>query len=203
MEIVMKIFKILFIFWFSRTGTTNYPGQWIIIQTDCVVNAFSLIFLDKMRNQQALQLYREKLARRAQFAQLIAEQQGRLREAFSETASPKSMGVTKANVYNAIRADYQELKSQWEGANEYDNWFSSSLNNAKLASVSIYRRWVPGLHWYLSVNGLPAFYSELEALSRLAWNDRRLHLESWLESALSGPRSGAAERAVAENDRSG
>ncbi|MGE4657449.1 MAG: aminopeptidase [Gammaproteobacteria bacterium] len=154
-------------------------------------------------NQQALQLYREKLARRAQFAQLIAEQQGRLREAFSETASPESMGVTKANVYNAIRADYQELKNQWEGANEYDNWFSSSLNNAKLASVSIYRRWVPGLHWYLSVNGLPAFYSELEALSRLAWDDRRLHLESWLESALSGPHSGAAERAVAENDRSG
>lgn len=154
-------------------------------------------WFEARHNQQALTLYRGKLLRRTQFAQLILEQQGRLREIFSEGALTESMGIAKADAYDVIKNEYQTLKHQWDGASDYDNWFSGPLNNAKLASVSTYRRWVPGLLWYLTLNGLPAFYAEMEALSELTWDDRRLRLESWLASALSDPRSGAAERTVA------
>ncbi len=157
-------------------------------------------WFEARRNQQALALYREKLLRRTQFAQLILKQQGRLREIFSETALPESMDIAKANAYDVMKDEYQTLKHQWGGASGYDNWFSGPLSNAKLASVSTYRRWVSGLLWYLTLNGLPAFYAEMEALSRLTWDGRRLRLESWLTSALSDPRSGAAERAVAGDD---
>jgi len=47
----------------------------------------------------------------------------------------------------------------------YDAWFAQPLNNAVLASVATYRRWVPALRWRLGTRGLKQFYADVTALA--------------------------------------
>ena len=41
--------------------------------------------------------------------------------------------------------EYEALKANWLGNTDYDAWFAQPLNNATLASVATYTRWLPAL----------------------------------------------------------
>jgi predicted aminopeptidase len=78
------------------------------------------------------------------------------------------------------------MKARWGGVTDYDAWFASPLNNATLAAVATYRRWVPAMRARLDDVGLAAFYDEMTALSKLSVADRAARLQAWLD-ALSPP----------------
>ncbi len=79
-----------------------------------------------------------------------------------------------------LRDDYAELRAGWGGETEYDNWFASPLNNAALASIATYRRWVPFLRQQLRDDGdIELFFASVEQLAKLDSSERDQQLEVW------------------------
>jgi len=133
--------------------------------------------------------YRDRMRRRTDFTNLIVEQQERLRSVYADPVSEASKRSAKEAAFEVMREDYEALKQTWGGATEYDAWFARPLNNARLASVTTYRRWLPGLRWRLQELGLQGFYAEMAELGERTLEDRREALEGWVQAALSARRS--------------
>jgi predicted aminopeptidase len=131
---------------------------------------------------EALELYRRRLRYRSDFADLISVQQARLRAVFAAGGTVEDKRAAKARAYDAMRADYAVTKARWGGVTDYDAWFASPLNNATLAAVATYRRWVPAMRARLDEVGLTAFYEEMAALSKLSVADRAARLQAWLDA---------------------
>lgn len=137
----------------------------------------------------ALDAYHRRLRYRAEFAELVRVQQTRLRTAYASSEPAEEMRVAKERAYDAMRADYASLKQSWGGNSDYDAWFSQPLNNATIAAVSTYRRWVPVMRARLEALGLPAFYEEMTDLAKLNVAQRSARLKSWLDTVSTAPRS--------------
>jgi predicted aminopeptidase len=81
--------------------------------------------------------------------------------------------------YQEMRRDYEARKANWDGNEDYDRWFESEPNNAKLVAVTSYQRWVPGLRLRLDALGPEAFFDEIEVLVELDAEARTARLETW------------------------
>jgi predicted aminopeptidase len=130
---------------------------------------------------EALARYHERQRRRADFGQLIATQQARLRLVYESAESPERKRAEKEQAFVALQADYAALKQRWGGSNDYDAWFAQPLNNATLAAVATYTRWVPALRARLEVVGLETFYAETAALAELDVEQRAARLSGWAQ----------------------
>ena len=127
--------------------------------------------------------YRRRLRRQADFTALVAAQRDRLQSIYAAGTSVEDRRTAKQAAFARMRQDYARLKSEWGGVTDYDNWFAGPLNNARLASVSTYRRWLPGLIWYIEQHGLPALYSRMAEIEELGEAERAQRLQSWLDAA--------------------
>lgn len=134
----------------------------------------------------ALERYRRKTRYRLEFAALVSRQQDRLRAVFAEEMPQHEMREAKAAAYQQMRDDYLALKSAWDGATDYDAWFAGTLNNAALAAVATYRRWLPTLKRRLEALGPAAFYAEMEELATMSAISRQLVLETWQNDLADG-----------------
>lgn len=139
------------------------------------------LWLSEHGGPQAVAGFRARLGRQADFAALIERQQQRLADVYAGGADAAGMRAAKDAAFAAMRADYQALKRKWGGAGDYDGWFDQRLNNASLAAVATYRRWVPALRWRLGQLGFAAFYEEMERLAKLDDDERERWLSAWAE----------------------
>ena len=155
------------------------------------------LWLRRAGNAEAIGAYRQRMRRRTDFSALVNAQQERLRAVFAREDSAQAKRRAKQAAFDLMRTEYEALKRTWGGATDYDAWFARPLNNAHLASVATYRRWLPGLRGLLEARGLQDFYAEMEALAALNPSERRLRLQAWLDTALSARNAGAAGTAVA------
>ncbi len=75
----------------------------------------------------------------------------------------------KRAIFDQLRIEYTRLKKKWGGYKGYDQWMSHSLNNAKLASLSTYYKFVPAFQHLLILNGndLPAFYRAVKKMGAM------------------------------------
>ena len=126
-----------------------------------------------------LERYRAARQRRAQFGGLIAKQQARLRVLYATGTPVEELRLEKERAFDELRRDYAALKSEWQGNAEYDAWFAQPLNNATLASVATYTRWLPALRARLKEVGLSTFYSQAAELAELDAAEREERLRSW------------------------
>ena len=126
-----------------------------------------------------LEEYRLRKERSAQFGELIAAQQARLRTLYSSGAPPEQLREGKERAFDALRAEYADLKAEWQGNADYDAWFAQPLNNATLASVATYTRWLPALRARLREVGLVAFYVDAAAIAELDAEERAERLAVW------------------------
>jgi predicted aminopeptidase len=131
--------------------------------------------------------YRERRARARQFEVLVASQRTRLQALYASGESEAYLLQAKVDAYAAMERDYLELKRLWGGRGDYDGWFVGSMNNARLAAVSTYRQWLPGLSWRIEQIGLSAFFDEVEALEETSEDARRGTLEAWNAASTAGP----------------
>ncbi len=136
-----------------------------------------------------LERYRQRAERQDAFGQLVGAQRARLREIYSSPLPADAKRAAKAESFEVMQNEYQSLRARWDGADDYDAWFAQPLNNAALASVTTYRRWLPALRSQLQRVGLEAFYREMEAVAELPADEREPLLESWLESVSAAVRS--------------
>jgi predicted aminopeptidase len=141
-------------------------------------------WLETHSNAAAVDNYRRRLSYRADFAELIGAQQARLRKVFAENASREEMREGKARAFDAMRSDYASLKQRWGGNADYDAWFDQPLNNATIAAVATYRRWVPVMRMRLEALGLAGFYAEMAELAKLKVPERAARLEA-MENSFS------------------
>ena len=136
-------------------------------------------------NDTALAAYQRRLVHRADFAALISAQQERLRAVFATNETVEQKRADKARAFDSMRADYAAVKQRWGGSSEYDAWFQQPLNNAALASVATYRRWVPALRARIDAVGLAEFYADTAELAKLKAPERAARLEGWKTAVLS------------------
>jgi predicted aminopeptidase len=126
-----------------------------------------------------LERYRVRRERRAQFGRLIAAQQQRLRAIYSSGAPPAELRAGKERAFAELHTEYEAVKASWQGNADYDAWFAQPLNNATLASVATYTRWLPALRWRVQEVGLTAFYADAAALAELRNTEREQELLAW------------------------
>jgi predicted aminopeptidase len=93
---------------------------------------------------------------------------------------PDQLRERKKAVFEQLRNRYAQMKAQWGGNSEYDNFFSRQLNNAQLNSVAAYYDLVPGFMQLLKLNGddLEKFYDAAEKLSKKPKKER----QQWLRT---------------------
>lgn len=141
-------------------------------------------WLKQRHDPAALAAYRRRLQWQGDFAELVARQQRRLAKIYSGPGDPAQKRAAKAAAFAEMRRDYEAMKRQrWGGASDYDVWFAQHLNNASLAAVATYRRWLPALRDQLREIGLSAFYTEMAQLAALPQSARNRQLKLWLAEA--------------------
>lgn len=124
--------------------------------------------------------------RREQFVQLADEYRGRLRTLYSVSLTHEEMRRAKAGVLGDMKQAYAAMKKGWGGDARYDQWFEQDLNNAKIASLSLYTQMVPAFEAMLEKEGrdLPRFYRRVTELSRLPKAERLAFLNGSTESGV-------------------
>jgi predicted aminopeptidase len=126
-----------------------------------------------------LERYRARRERRAQFGELVARQQSRLRALYASGQPPEALRAEKRLAFETLRSEYDVLKASWGGSGDYDAWFEQPLNNAALASVATYTKWVPALRTRLRTVGIEAFYADVAELAKLDIATRARRLKAW------------------------
>ena len=145
-------------------------------------------WLERENDSAALERYQQRLQARAVFADLVAAQQSRLAAIYSGSAADADKRRAKAAAFAQMRADYEARRSAGLIHSGYDAWFDQELNNATLAAVATYRRWVPALQHRLATRGLDNFYLDVEALAELDADERSATLEAWDAAAIAAAR---------------
>lgn len=136
-----------------------------------------------------LERYRRRAERQDAFGRLVGAQQQRLREIYESRRPAGEKRAAKAEAFQLMQDEYASLKARWDGADDYDAWFAQPLNNAALASVATYRRWLPPLRARLEDVGLEAFYGEMETVAALPADARHAVLDRWqARESHQGPR---------------
>ena len=123
--------------------------------------------------------YRIAAERRAAFLALVRDMSMDLEAMYASSRSDAEKRAAKAERIGRLRARYAELREQWTSGPTYDAWFERGVNNAAIALVSTYDRWVPALEALLARSGgdLETFYRASDALAALPPAERRSRLE--------------------------
>lgn len=123
--------------------------------------------------------YVRERARREEFLALVLGARSRLQTLFESSENDDVKLQRKAAIYADLRADYEELKRSWGGYRGYDAWFSSELNNARLALVATYNIHVQAFERLLDEQqgDMEKFHRAVEALADLPKEDRDAELE--------------------------
>ena len=124
----------------------------------------------------ALRRYRISLAREKDFLALIAETRADLLRVYAGPGSDAEKRAGKKAAIATLRTRYRRLKARkWNGYDGYDGWINSPINNAKLATVSVYNDLVPQfLHLLKLCSGdYPRYYRSVQRIARLGKAERR------------------------------
>ncbi|WP_164503181.1 aminopeptidase [Nitrosomonas sp. JL21] len=128
-------------------------------------------------SQQVLLTSRQE--REALFIELVFKHRERLRAVFHSNVSDAEKRAQKARIFEEMRAEFLHLRTQRADFGAYDQWFAQPLNNARLATVSIYTQWVPAFQAILEHNGhdMVRFFENVIQLSKLSKDDRQVALQ--------------------------
>lgn len=127
-------------------------------------------WMAKFGDERMRRAYVEYEGRKQDFLDLLLKHREELKANYDSDASDDEKLRRKAEIFQALKDDYQDLKRKWGGYAGYDRWFAEPLSNAHLAAVATYHDFVPGFRALLRQQGsLPAFYA---AVKRMASEDK-------------------------------
>jgi predicted aminopeptidase len=134
------------------------------------------------KDMRGLEQWRQRKQKRERFIVLLLDARSRLQQLYGSSISDNEMRVRKGVEFDRLRADYLLLKKEWSGSYGFDRWFESDLNNARLASVATYDRFVPAFLKVLhdSKGNLNEFYLYCKSLGELPKEQRAAKLEELL-----------------------
>jgi predicted aminopeptidase len=129
--------------------------------------------------------------REAQFVQLVLQTRRELAALYALPLSPEAMRTRKAAAFEQLRENYRRLReSEWNGARDYEGWFSKPLNNASLLPVGLYDEFTPafGVLFEQVQRDWPRFHAACRELGELDERMRRERLTQ-LQGAVAAPGS--------------
>jgi len=120
--------------------------------------------------------------RQADITELLRNYHGRFYALYETIRPVGQQREAKAALLAALRHDYADLKASWGGYAGYDPFFGEDLNNARLASLSLYSDLVPSFETLLAQQNhdLPLFFERVIALAALEKDARRVALAHFL-----------------------
>ncbi|MEM7259091.1 MAG: aminopeptidase [Pseudomonadota bacterium] len=124
----------------------------------------------------------QRRARQADFISLLSNARNDLDAIYSSGVEESVMRQQKAERFELLRADYENLKQSWGGYRGYDAWFARDLNNARLVSVATYNDYVPAFRalFEQSDRDFPTFYAAAKALAELPAEERTRRMQALL-----------------------
>ncbi|MCY4467504.1 MAG: aminopeptidase [Thiotrichales bacterium] len=124
--------------------------------------------------------YRVAADRRAAFLDVVRDTRRDLEAAYASSRPDSEKREAKARLFERLRSRYAALRATWASGPTYDFWFERGVNNAAIALLSTYDRWVPALEALLARSGgdLQAFYRASDELAALSPDERRAGLEA-------------------------
>jgi predicted aminopeptidase len=137
------------------------------------------------RSQEAMVRWRQEAERQRQFIALLMDARERLERLYAESFSSDEKLWKKQRVFDDLQRRYQRLKVSWGGYGGYDRWFSSGLNNARLAAVATYELWAPLFDTLLqrAEGDMARFYHDCELLAQMPLQQRRQRMLALLQRA--------------------
>lgn len=132
--------------------------------------------------------HRIAAGREAAFLALLRGVRRDLDAVYASSRSDAEKRAAKVQRIEGLMARYAALRTGWEDGPTYDAWFERGVNNAAIALVSTYDRWVPALEALLARYGgdLQALYRAGDVLAALSLDERRSRLEALERTARSG-----------------
>jgi predicted aminopeptidase len=133
---------------------------------DAVAHIGVMRWFEQKQNKTQLLEYQQYQQRENAFVELVIRYKSKLQILYQSSEDEEKKRKRKKEIFQSMKNEYKKMTESW-GKNPYEKWFSSELNNAKLASVVTYRKYVPAfLDIYAKLkNDLSKFYSFTESLS--------------------------------------
>lgn len=151
---------------------------------EAFADAVALIGLRKWlynKDQNVLQDYLRKEDIHEEFVQLILDYRTQLELLYNNRLNTQDKLKRKQIIFKGLINAYETLKIQWQ-TDEYDNWFYSNLNNAKLAAVATYRNLLPAFMALFNEQNqnLSDFYQAVYEIGKLEKNVRHKKILSYI-----------------------
>lgn len=120
------------------------------------------------------------------FTGLILKHRKQLQELFQSDLSDSEKRAGKARILDQLRAEFALLKAKNNELGSYDRWFSQPINNALLATVSIYTQLLPAFQGILQQQDqdMERFFDTVTKLGKLPKQERNLILQQAADSNL-------------------
>lgn len=129
---------------------------------------------ESLAEPEELHAYTARRASEACFIQLIEVARGQLSDLYESGQSQAQMRKNKQEIFASLVNRYESARDAGQIGRGYDAWFAQELNNAHLAAVGVYHRWVPALRALLkqSDGDLQRFYAAARGLAELTTEAR-------------------------------
>jgi predicted aminopeptidase len=117
------------------------------------------------------------------FTGLILKHRKQLQELFQSDLSDTEKRAGKVRIFDQLREEFALLKAGKNELGSYDRWFAQPLNNALLATVSIYTQLLPAFQNILQQQDqdLERFFETVTKISKLSKEERNLILQKAAE----------------------
>ena len=118
--------------------------------------------------------YQARRVMQTTFNTLVLDHRARLEKLFEADISDAEKRIAKAHVFNDLRAQFALLESGRPEFGRYQQWFVKPLNNARLATVSVYTQLLPAFRALLALQDgdMARFYTVVRAIGKLPSADR-------------------------------
>ena len=119
------------------------------------------------------------------FSELVLRHRKRLQELFHSDISDTEKRIQKARIFAELHEEFLRLKADRAELSSYDQWFAQPLNNALLATVSIYTQLLPAFQAILQQHdrNMERFFDAVTKISKLPKNERNLLLQKAAEDS--------------------
>ena len=125
-------------------------------------------WITAQNDERIRQTYNEFEGRKRDFLNLLLRYRQQLQVNYAGSASDNEKRNEKRRVFQALKEDYQLLKTSWGGYAGYDRWFADALSNAHLAAIATYHDYVPAFRALLAEQkSLPVFYTAVKSMAVL------------------------------------
>ncbi len=138
------------------------------------------LWLESFATEEEKTAFDRDFRREQQFTELVLAYQVKLRQLYQSELDDDAKLQKKSKIFDDMRREYNNLREDWGGNDEYGPWFEHKLNNAKISAISTYRNLLPLFTGLFDSSGrnLNEFYSLIKKISTCDANKRREHLRS-------------------------